>query len=235
MSRPFLRSAAMFAAPVTAVLAVGAVTASGATTASNAATHSSAAADCWPSAPGGYVHPLAFPQPAAKDIPKDGFNVVVEIPQDSITKYEIDPETGQFVVNRFMSMPVAYPANYGSVPQSVGGDGDPLDGLVLTREPLKSGAVINVRAIGVLKMVDDGEADEKIISVPVDDVDPTYSEVKDIKDLPSMERQRIEAFFEVYKQLGSTKKVELNGYDNASKATRLVKDSVNNYQAKCSS
>nr|WTB30856.1 inorganic diphosphatase [Streptomyces sp. NBC_00830] len=144
------------------------------------------------------------------------------------------PATGQFVVSRFMSMPVAYPANYGSVPQSVGGDGDPLDGLVLTREPLKPGAVINVRAIGVLNMVDDGDVDEKIISVPVDDVDPTYSEVKDIKDLPSMEQQRIEAFFRVYKELGSTKKVELNGYDDAAKATRLVQDSVESYQAKCS-
>ncbi|MFE4369938.1 inorganic diphosphatase [Streptomyces sp. NPDC056835] len=247
MSRNILRTAALIAVPVATIAALGVTTASSATPSSSAASATAApkspaaapaaaaAEGCWPSTPGGYVHPLAFPQPAAKDIPKQGYNVVVEIPQDSITKYEIDPSTGQFVVSRFMSMPVTYPANYGSVPQSVGGDGDPLDGLVLTREPLTPGAVINVRAIGVLHMVDDGDEDEKVISVPVDDVDPTYSEIKTIKDLPSMEQQRIEAFFRVYKDLGSDKKVELNGYGNATEATKLVQSNIATYQKKCAS
>ncbi|MPY48379.1 inorganic diphosphatase [Streptomyces sp. K1PN6] len=221
------------AAPAAVAVALGVVAVTGATASSGAAS-AATKVTCWPSAEGGYVHPLAYPQPAAKDIRKEGFNVVVEIPQDSITKYEIDPATGQLVADRFMSMPVSYPANYGSLPQSVGGDGDPLDGLVLTREPMTPGSVINVRPIGVLRMVDGGEADEKIVSVPVDGVDPTYADIKNIKDLPSAEQQRIEAFFRVYKQLPEGgKKVELNGYGDAAEASRLVQDSVRSYQSEC--
>ncbi|MER8072976.1 inorganic diphosphatase [Streptomyces sp. NPDC094034] len=235
MRRAISRPVALIGMPVAAAVALGVAAVSGVTASSGVA---SAATDvkCWPSAEGGYVHPLAFPQPEAKDIRKDGFNVVVEIPQNSITKYEIDPASGRLVADRFMSMPVSYPANYGSVPQSVGGDGDPLDGLVLTREPMTPGSVINVRPIGVLHMVDGGESDEKIVSVPAEDVDPTYADVKNITDLPSAEQQRIEAFFRVYKQLPKGgKDVVLNGYGNASEASRLVQDSVRSYQSQCAS
>src|SRR5690606_24635675 len=117
------------------------------------------------------------------------------------TKYEIDADTGHLFVDRYMSMPVVYPANYGSIPSSLGDDGDPLDALVLTRVPIVPGALIRVRAIGIMKMIDGGEKDDKIIAVPVSAVDPTYDEIQAIEDLPAMELQRMEAFFRVYKQL----------------------------------
>ncbi|GAB2876270.1 inorganic diphosphatase [Streptomyces mayteni] len=87
------------------------------------------------------THPFGFPQPEDTST----FFAMIEIPQDSITKYEVDVETGQLIVDRFQSMPVAYPGNYGSIPRSQGGDGDPLDVLVLTREPLHPGVQIEVR------------------------------------------------------------------------------------------
>jgi len=108
------------------------------------------------------THPFSFPQPSEGE----EFFVVIEIPAGSATKYEIDAQTGLVFVDRFLSMPVVYPANYGSIPSSVGEDGDPLDALVLTREPIVPGALIRVRAIGTLIMPDDGEIDDKLIAVP---------------------------------------------------------------------
>ncbi|MEU6645371.1 inorganic diphosphatase [Saccharomonospora sp. NPDC046836] len=185
--------------------------------------------DCYPAS-----HPLGFPQPATGDLDADGFFAEIEIPQDSFTKYETDAETGQIVVDRFQSMPVVYPGNYGSIPQSKGGDGDPLDVLVLTREPLYPAVQIQVKAIGVLNMIDGGEPDDKIIAVPVDDVDPDYTEANDIADLPQIERQRIEQFFAVYKNLPEgRKKVELAGFSDAAAARDEVKQAVSEYRKSC--
>ncbi|MBM3604034.1 MAG: inorganic diphosphatase [Alphaproteobacteria bacterium] len=168
-------------------------------------------------------HPFSYPQPE-----EDGeFLVVIEIPAGSFTKYEIDEEHGYVMVDRYQSMPVVYPANYGSVPSSIAGDGDPLDALVLTREPIVPGAVIRVRPIGVLNMIDGGEEDDKIIAVPTSRIDPTFDPIQDIADLPDIERQRIEAFFRVYKQLPEGRKVvELNGFDGADVAAQLVTDAI---------
>ena len=137
------------------------------------------------------VHPFHAAQ--ADNAPND-VHMAVEIPAGSFTKYEINEE-GLVFVDRFQSMPVVYPANYGSLPRTLGGDNDPLDGLVLTREALHPGVLIKFRPIGYLKMIDGGEADEKIIGVPSSDIDPTYDTIQDIDDLPAIERQRIEAFF----------------------------------------
>lgn len=177
-----------------------------------------------------YVAYNDYPQPVS-----DGkeFNMVVEIPTGSMTKYEIDDKTGHIVVDRFQSMPVAYPANYGSITSSLGGDGDPLDALVYTREPVVPGAIIRVRPVGLLKMIDGGEKDDKVVAVPVSDIDPTYDAVKDITDLPAIEQQRLEAFFRVYKQLPAKRKVvELNGFDNAEAAATEVAAALREYQAK---
>jgi inorganic pyrophosphatase len=172
------------------------------------------------------VQPYAAAQ--AANAPEE-FNMVVEIPAGSFTKYEINEE-GLVYVDRFQSMPVVYPANYGSVTRSLAGDNDPLDAMVFTREPLPPGVLIKVRPIGYLKMKDDGEADEKIIAVPASKIDPTYDAIKDIGDLPEVERQRIEAFFNVYKQLpAGRKKVELDGYGNAADAKALIKSALDRY------
>lgn len=176
-----------------------------------------------------FVNPFAYPQPEDST----EFFTVVEIPAGSFTKYEIDADNGHIIVDRYQSMPVVYPANYGSIPSSLGGDGDPLDALVFTREPIVPGALIKVRAIGVLHMIDGGEEDDKIIAVPTSDIDPTYDEIRNIEDLPAIERQRVEAFFRVYKQLPEGRKVvELNGFSGVNEAQQLVSEAIENYRTK---
>ncbi len=133
------------------------------------------------------------------------------------------PAEALLVVDRFLSMPVAYPANYGSMPRTLAGDGDPLDALVLTRAPLHPGALVRFRPVGVLRMHDRGEEDAKIIGVPVDGVDPTWAAVATIADLPAAERERIEAFFRVYKDLpAGSSQVRLAGWGDAAEARAVI-------------
>ncbi|MCF7750044.1 inorganic diphosphatase [Bacillus subtilis subsp. subtilis] len=172
------------------------------------------------------LHPFLAAQP--KDAPEEA-NLAVEIPAGSFTKYEIK-EDGLVHVDRFQSMPVAYPANYGSMPRTLAGDNDPLDALVLTREPLHPGVIVRFRPIGFLKMVDDGEQDEKVIGVPTDKLDPTYADIRDLQDLPLIERQRIEAFFRVYKDLPAGRNpVRLEGWGTAEEAKALIRASMQRF------
>jgi len=175
----------------------------------------------------GWVHPYDFPQ---SDRAPEEVRAVIEIPAGGFTKYELDPETGHPLVDRFVSMPVAYPANYGSITQSLAGDGDPLDVLVITREPLHPGVIVEVRPVAVLKSLDDGEKDDKILAVPTHDVDPTYDDVDDASDLPEMERRRIEAFFRVYKPIGSDKVVQIKGWGDAGDARKMVRRALEEYR-----
>lgn len=176
-----------------------------------------------------YVSFLDYPQPTdSKE-----FYTAIEIPAGSFTKYEIDADTGHIVVDRFLSMPMAYPTNYGSITSSLGGDGDPLDALVYSREPIAPGSIIRVRAIGVLKMIDGGEKDSKIIAVPAAKIDPTYKAIKEVSDLPEIEQQRLQAFFRVYKGLPEgSKKVELDGFDTAAAAENEVAAAIKAYADK---
>jgi len=172
------------------------------------------------------LHPFLAAQP--NNAPEE-VNLAVEIPAGSVTKYEIKDD-GLVHVDRFQSMPVAYPANYGSMPRTLAGDNDPLDALVLTREPLHPGVIVRFRPIGFLKMVDDGEQDEKVIGVPTDKIDPTYATIRDLDDLPLIERQRIEAFFRVYKDLPTGRNpVQLNGWGNAAEAKALIRASMQRF------
>jgi len=182
-----------------------------------------------PALPGSprWIHPMHLPQ--ATGYPNEVV-AVIEIPQGSFTKYEIDPTSGVIAVDRFQSMPVAYPANYGVISSSLADDGDNLDVMVFSREPIVPGAMIRVRPIGVLKMVDGGEQDDKVLAVPIDKVDPTYEGVNSLEDLPPIELQRIEAFFRVYKQLPEgRKRVELDGFRDVDEARRLVDEAVRRY------
>jgi inorganic pyrophosphatase len=177
----------------------------------------------------GPVHPFHAAQPEAA--PAE-VRLAVEIPAGSFTKYEIGPD-GLLHVDRFLAMPVAYPANYGSIPRTRGGDGDPLDALVITRAPLFPGSLIRFRPVGVLRMLDKGEADEKIIGVPVDEVDASYAAVRELRDLPQQELQRIEAFFRVYKQLPpASNTIELQGWGDAAAARRLIAQGLRDFQDK---
>lgn len=172
-------------------------------------------------------HPFQAAQPQQAP---DEVLLAVEIPAGSFTKYEINEE-GLLFVDRFQSMPVVYPANYGSMPRTLAGDGDPLDALVLTREPLHPGVLVRFRPIGVLRMLDKGEHDEKIVGVPVDKVDPTYARIRDLADLPEIERQRIEAFFRIYKDLPEGRNpVELSGWGDAAEAKALIGQALGRYR-----
>ena len=118
-----------------------------------------------------------------RDPPHD-VNVIVEVPLGGQPiKYELDKEAGTLVVDRFLYTSMAYPGNYGFVPHTLSEDGDPIDVLVANTRPILSGAVINVRPIGVLKMEDDGGGDEKIIAVPSPRLTKRYINVHEYKDL----------------------------------------------------
>ncbi|MEX2165485.1 MAG: inorganic diphosphatase [Methyloceanibacter sp.] len=174
-----------------------------------------------------FVNPIDFPQSGD---PTD-VQVVIEIPAGSFTKYELDAKTGHIFVDRFQSMSVVYPTNYGSIPSTVGPDGDPLDALVITRQPIYPGALIRVRPIGIMKMIDGGEIDDKIVAVPISKLDPTYDEIKTIDDLPAVERARIEQFFAVYKKLPEGRKVvEMKGFDGVNAAVDMLKTGLDKFK-----
>lgn len=174
-----------------------------------------------------FVNPIDFPQSGD---PSD-VQVVIEIPAGSFTKYELDAKTGHIFVDRFQSMPVVYPTNYGSIPSTVGPDGDPLDALVITRQPVYPGALIRVRPIGIMKMIDAGDIDDKIVAVPISKLDPTYDEIKTIDDLPAIERLRIEQFFAVYKKLPDGRKVvEMKGFDGVNAAVDMLKTGLDKFK-----
>ena len=166
------------------------------------------------------------------DNPPESLNVVIEVPAGGEpVKYEFDKESGALFVDRILHTPMRYPANYGFIPHTLSPDGDPLDALVLTREPLHPGVLVRFRPIGVLRMVDAGEQDQKIIGVPTDKVDPTYAGIRDLADLPQAERDRIEAFFRVYKDLPKGRNpVRLSGYGDAAEARALIREAMQRFE-----
>lgn len=159
------------------------------------------------------------------DVPFD-INVVIEIPQGSSVKYEIDKDSGAVVVDRILFTPMAYPAAYGFIPGTLADDGDPADALVLIPAPVVPGAVIRARPIGMLRMEDESGQDEKIICVPHDKVHPHYSKVEKLEDLPEITLQAIEHFFTRYKDLEKGKWVKVTGWAGREEAGEIIKASL---------
>lgn len=144
---------------------------------------------------------------------------MTEIPAGGPIKYGTEAKTGFIVADRFQLMPVACPANQRSQTQSPGGDNDPLDVIFYTRAPLQPDTLIKLRAIGVVKMIDGGEVDVKIVAVPASKIDPSYSDIKSISDLLKMEQERLQVFFRVYRQQPEGRKqIKLNGFRSAEAA-----------------
>ena len=156
--------------------------------------------------------------------------VVIEIPLGSTVKYEFDKATGHLFVDRFQSMPVAAPANYGSFPRTLAVDGDPLDAVVLSRHPVQAGAFVRVRPVGVIRTVDGEHKDDKILVVPVSEIDPTYDEVRDLTDIPRAERDRIAAYFRVYKQLPAGLEGRILESSGREVAERLIREAMEAYR-----
>ena len=147
--------------------------------------------------------------------PPDEINVIIEIPKDAEpVKYEVDKASGAIFVDRVLSTPMRYPCNYGYVPHTLCGDGDPADVVVLMPLALIPGSVIRVRPVGVLRMVDEAGADEKILD-----------------DVPKQWLDRIGYFFEHYKDLEAGKWVKLDGWGGRDEARKLLVESIERYEA----
>ena len=157
--------------------------------------------------------------------PHDIF-VVVEIPQGSAVKYEVDKVSGAIFVDRFLFTATAYPSAYGFIPGTLGADGDPLDAMVLIPAQVVPGAVIRARPIGMLRIQDEMGADEKIICVPHERVHPQYTGVDSIDDLPAITRSAIEHFFERYKDLEPGKWVKVEGWAGRADAEATIMQAI---------
>lgn len=164
--------------------------------------------------------------PIGKNPPED-LNVIIEVGVGGEpVKYELDKDAGTLFVDRFLYTPMRYPGNYGFVPHTLCGDGDPLDVLVANTRPIAPGAVINVRPVGVLKMEDDGGMDEKIIAVPSPKLTKRYENVFNYTDLPKITIEQIRHFFEHYKDLEPGKWVKITGWGDADEAKRYILESI---------
>jgi inorganic pyrophosphatase len=159
--------------------------------------------------------------------PPDDVNVIVEVGiGGEPIKYEMNKAAGTLFVDRFLHTPMRYPGNYGFVPHTLSDDGDPIDVLVANTRPIISGAVINVRPIGVLKMEDDGGGDEKIIAVPSPKLTKRYLNVHNYADLPQITLEQIRHFFEHYKDLEPGKWVKVIGWGDAAEARHFIAEAI---------
>jgi inorganic pyrophosphatase len=154
-------------------------------------------------------------------------DMFIEIPGGSRNKYEWDPEIGRFRLDRMLFSAVHYPGDYGFIPYTFSGDGDPLDGLVLLGEPTFPGCIITSRVVGVFWMSDEKGADAKIITVP--DEDPRWPNVRDIEDVPAHLLDEVGHFFSIYKDL-EAKEVNIEGFGSREDAMKLVEDDRERYR-----
>jgi inorganic pyrophosphatase len=158
------------------------------------------------------------------------FNVIIEIPMNADPiKYEVDKETGAIFVDRFMGTAMHYPCNYGYVPQTVAGDGDPVDVLVITPFPLIPGVVVRCRPLGLLKMIDEKGDDAKVLAVPDDKVLPIYSHWLRHSDINTHRLQQIQHFFEHYKDLEPGKWVKVEGWGDVDEAKAEIQGGMKRY------
>ncbi len=162
------------------------------------------------------------PGPSLPDI----INVIVEIPKGSRNKYEYHKETGSFKLDRVLYSPVHYPGEYGFVPRTYYEDGDPLDVLVMTNLPTFTGCVVEARPIGMFRMRDKGDPDDKLLAVL--HYDPFFDDFSDYSQLPQHYLKEVEHFFTVYKDLEGTR-VEPVGWENAEYAKERLVFSIDHY------
>jgi len=158
-------------------------------------------------------------------------NVIIENPRGSKNKYEIDKKTGIIKLDRAMKASQDFPFDYGFVPRTLWEDNDPLDVIVVSTYPLSPGILLEARPVGVMKMIDCGEGDDKIISVP--ESDPRWENVKDIKDINTHMLKEFKHFFETYKTIEG-KKVVINGFQGKGAALKSVEKGIKLYKNKFS-
>ncbi|MEO9969799.1 MAG: inorganic diphosphatase [Hyphomonadaceae bacterium] len=164
---------------------------------------------------------------AAGNNPPDDLNVIIEVPLggDPI-KYEIDKASGAMFVDRYLYTEMRYPCNYGFVPHTLSLDGDPIDVMVVGNRPLVPGSVVRARPVGVLMMTDDKGQDEKILAVPHQNLTRYYDKISTYQDLPTILVEKIQHFFEHYKDLETGKWSRVEGWSSVEKARELIKMAV---------
>ena len=165
-----------------------------------------------------------------KNVPEE-FNAIVEIPNGSYNKYEIDKETGMIALDRANYSSAPYPFDYGFSPQTLCDDGDALDVIILTTFPLNPGILVRVRPIAMMEMTDSGESDNKIIAVPVHD--KRWDDVQNLNDINKHSLKEFKHFFETYKELkGVLNEVTVHGYKEKDVAMQAIEKSVKLYNEK---
>lgn len=165
---------------------------------------------------------------AGKNAPQK-INTIIEIPQGSHAKYEIDKETSLLKLDRVLHTPMRYPSNYGFIPQTFCEDGDPLDVLVFSQVTLEPLCLVQAKPIGVVRMLDEGEMDDKIIAVAKGD--RSVDHMEDLSDLPEHLLKEVRVFFEDYKKLEG-KKVEVLSIDDREVALKTIEESLGMYKSK---
>lgn len=164
-----------------------------------------------------------------EEINPEDFTAVIEIPKHSNCKYELDKQTGLLRLDRVLYTATHYPANYGFIPRTYADDGDPLDVLVLCNESIQPLTLVRVFPIGVMRMIDGGALDDKIIAVPFSD--PSYNNIHSFDELPRHIFDEIMHFFTVYKQLENKQTAVKELYDRK-EALQIIADCIKQYEEK---
>jgi inorganic pyrophosphatase len=159
--------------------------------------------------------------------PPDEVNVIVEVPVGGEPiKYEMDKNAGTLVVDRFLYTAMRYPGNYGFIPHTLSGDGDPVDVLVANQRGIVPGAVMAVRPVGIFLMQDEAGVDEKIVAVPVSRLTRRYEQIDNYTDFPEITVKQIEHFFAHYKDLEDKKWVKVLGWGNVDDARKAIVEGI---------
>jgi inorganic pyrophosphatase len=159
--------------------------------------------------------------------PPTDLHALIEIPLGGVpVKYEMDKESGALFVDRFLHTAMFYPGNYGFVPHTLSGDGDPCDVLVVGQVAVVPGSIIRCRPVGALVMEDEAGMDEKILAVPVDQLHPFYTGIRSYEDLPTVLCEQIAHFFEHYKDLEKGKWARVVRWVDAEGAEQLVMEAI---------
>lgn len=165
--------------------------------------------------------------PTGPNPPKEVF-CLVEIPKGSVNKYEYDQNLEIFVLDRVLYESVFFPTEYGIIPGTLNKkDGDPLDIMVFSSFPTFTGCLLTCRPIGVLRITDSGEGDNKIIAVPAKD--PRFDHIKDLSDLPTQTKKELSNFWENYSELQPDKKIRIDGWSNQETAWKLIEEAQKNF------
>ncbi len=153
--------------------------------------------------------------------------VTIEIPKGQRNKYEVDHETGKVYLDRYLFTPMAYPADYGYIEDTLGEDGDPLDALVVLPEPVYPGVIVKARPVGVFKMVDEAGGDDKLLCV-LDD--PRFEDFQNVGDISQFTLDEIEHFFLHYKDLEPGKEVKGSGWGDKAEAERILQEAIDRHK-----